>query len=424
MKTLIFIISLLLLVILTLGSVPFVPYIFYKKVIDEGYQSRFIAIKIEKKELLKGKEKNFRKIEEKKLEYNKSKWEKFHLKNFIVPFPIFHPIYNLIPVVVKEKKVYQPGAKFVNNKGVFFGQFSLGEVIPLNRPFKKQELYRLPIFKNYLLKISDKKIAKDIFSEDINPFRGKTFSLNTINKILEGNMYKYVYNLFMLEIRKEIIGNKFEDFYYNKNSKIGVVVLPKKEDSRIRRVKVFIFNRGQFHTVYINYDEKTKEGKNLKLRIVDALRYKPTNEKMAKVIYKKFKDLTFRDQISSKGTVYLFSAWSHLLKNKGFVREMIQFLERSKRNNLVLQELYRYSFKEFGTTFSRREEFLKETQMLKLKRKMEKEESEFIKREKERKVILPEEKFVNKEEKIQNYLEEAKNEGSDLDEEDESLIVE
>ena len=68
---------------------------------------------------------------------------------------------------------------------------------------------------------------------------------------------------------------------------------------------------------------------------------------------------------------------------------MIQFLERSKSNNLVLQELYRYSFKEFGTTFSKREGFLKETQMIKLKRKIEKEEEEFIKKEREREVILP-----------------------------------
>ena len=63
MKTLMFLITFGLIGLLTLGSIPFVPYFFYKKVIDEGYQSRFISLSIERKELLKGKEKGFRKID-------------------------------------------------------------------------------------------------------------------------------------------------------------------------------------------------------------------------------------------------------------------------------------------------------------------------------------------------------------------------
>ena len=424
MKVLGSLIIFFLVVIFVLGSIPFAPYFFYKKVIDEGYESRLVKFSIKKRELLKGKGIKFTNLENKILESNKDKWKRFHLKNFILPFPVYHPVYNLIPVVVKGTSGLQPGAKFVNNKGVFFGQFFSGERGALKRPFKNQKLYRLPIFKNYLLKISDKKIARDIFSKDVRPFRGNLFSKKTINRILQGNMYEYVYNLFLLEIRRDVIGSSFEDFYYDKERKLGVVVFPKDDNIGIRRIKVFIFNRGNFHTVYINYDDKIKEGKNLRLRIFNALEFKPTNENMAKTIYKKFKDLSFKEQISSKGTVFLFSAWSHLLNNKGFVREMIQFLERSKRNNLVLQELYRYSFKEFGTTFSRREEFLKETQMLKLKRKIEKEEQDLIKKESNSEIILPGENFSSKKEKVKTYLDEAKIEGSDLDEEDEALVVE
>ncbi len=407
-----------------LGSIPFIPYFYYKKIIDEGYQSRLISLSIKKKSLLKGKEKKITRLEQKILESNKDKWQRFHLKNFILPFPIYHPVYNLIPVVVKEKSFRKPGAKFVNNKGVFFGQFFSGDRVPLNRPFKNQKLYNLPIFKNYLLKISDKKVARDIFSKDINPFRGRAFSKKTINNILQGNMYEYVYNLFLLEIRRDVIGKSFEEFYYNKERKLGVVVYPKDSQMGIRTIKVFIFKRGYFHTVFIKFDDKRKEGRGLRLRIINDLEFKPTNKRMAKIIYKNFKDLSFKEQISSKGTVFLFSAWSHLLDNKGFVREMIQFLERSKRNNLVLQELYRYSFKEFGTTFSRREEFLKETQMIKLKRKIEKEEEDFFKKAQESDDLLDGEKFSDKKEKVKSYLDEAKTEGSNLDEEDEELIVE
>ena len=62
--------------------------------------------------------------------------------------------------------------------------------------------------------------------------------------------------------------------------------------------------------------------------------------------------------------------------------------------------------------------------MLKLKRKIEKEEQELIKKETESKVILPGENFSSKKEKVKTYLDEAKIEGSDLDEEDEALVVE
>ena len=424
MKVLLSLIIFCLIGFLILGSIPFAPYFFYKKILDEGYQSRLVSITVKKRALLKGKEISLSKIEQNVLESNKDKWKRFHLKNFILPFPVYHPVYNLIPVVMKRKSSREPGARFVNNKGIFLGQFFSGEKISLNRPFKNQKLYSLPIFKNFLLKISDKKIARDIFSKDITPFRGEGFSKKTINRILQGNMYEYVYNLFLLEIRRNVIGNIFDGFYYDRERQLGVVILPKNEEVEFREIKLFIFNRGYFRTLFVRYDDTKKEGRNLKLRILNALEYKPTNERMAKIIYKKFKDLTFKEQISSKGTVFLFSAWSHLLNNKGFVREMIQFLERSKRNNLVLQELYRYSFKEFGTTFSKREGFLKETQMIKLKRKIEKEEEEFIQKERDREVILPVEKFTDKKEKIKTYLEEAKAEGSNLDEEDEELVVE
>ena len=89
---------------------------------------------------------------------------------------------------------------------------------------------------------------------------------------------------------RTVIGRRFEDFYYDSERKLGVVILPKKEGSEYKQIKVFIFNRGYFRTLFVRYDDKKKEGRNLKLRILNALEYKHTNKRMAKVIYKKFKD--------------------------------------------------------------------------------------------------------------------------------------
>ena len=62
--------------------------------------------------------------------------------------------------------------------------------------------------------------------------------------------------------------------------------------------------------------------------------------------------------------------------------------------------------------------------MIKLRRKIEKEEKDFVNKEKKSEVVLPRENFSDKKEKVKNYLEEAKNDGSNLDEEDEELVVE
>ncbi|MEE2744894.1 MAG: hypothetical protein VYD54_13355 [Bdellovibrionota bacterium] len=423
MKILLFSTIFLAILIIPLSIGPFVPYYIYKKVVDNGFESKFLTLNVDFKKILKGKRYSFTKSEREFLETNKKRWRRFHLKNFLVPFPIFHPTYNLVPVVIDDLSGKKPGAKFVNNKGVNFGEFILGNTFTLKRPFKKQLLFGLPVFKKFLLKIPEKKIWADLFEKNLEFPSGKLTSISYLKKVIKINYFELVYRLFLIEMRKEILGENIEDFYFISEKKIGVII-PKGKSNNIKTLKLLLFRNGNIYTVSLRYLATRKEGKNLKTRIINSLDFRPSSEEIAKKIYLKFKSLSYREQISSKGTVYLFSAWSHFLKNKEFVREMIQFLERSRGNDLVLQELYRYSFKNFGTTFSKREKFLKETQMLKLKRKIEKEEKAFIDKERKSEVHVPDSKFLNKEERVKTYLQDAKTEGSDLDEEDEVLIVE
>ena len=411
----------ILIVPLSIG--PLVPYYIYKKVVDDGFKSKFLTLNVDTKKILKGKRYSFTISEKKILTTNKKRWRRFHLKNFLVPFPIFHPTYNLVPFVMDDVSGKKPGAKFINNKGVNFGEFTLGNTFILKRPFKRQLLFGLPVFKKFLLKIPEKKIWSDLFEKDLEFPKGRLTSISYLKKIIKINYFELVYRLFLIEMRKEILGKNLEDFYFIAEKKIGVII-PKGKSNKTKTIKLLLFRNGNVHTVSLRYLATRKEGRTLKTRIISSLDFRPSSEDIAKKIYLKFKNLSYRDQISSKGTVFLFAAWSHFLRNKEFVREMIQFLERSRGNNLVLQELYRYSFKNFGTTFSKKEEFLKETQMLKLKRKIEKEQKDFIDKERKSEVQVPDSNFHNKEEQVKTYLQDAKTEGSDLDEEDEALIVE
>jgi hypothetical protein len=131
MKIFVAFLILMIFVIVPIITTPFAPYYIYKKAINEGIESRFLTIKVDKRMILNGKKLNFTKEEVKFLGMNKNRWKRFHLKNFLVPFPVYHPIYNLIPVVHKDISGKSPGAKFLNNKGDFFGDFIPGKSLSL-----------------------------------------------------------------------------------------------------------------------------------------------------------------------------------------------------------------------------------------------------------------------------------------------------
>lgn len=59
--------------------------------------------------------------------------------------------------------------------------------------------------------------------------------------------------------------------------------------------------------------------------------------------------------------IYLYSAWSHDLNNRDFVRVIILFLERGKLNLKYLKPFYEFAYRKFGSTLSSASGYLNET---------------------------------------------------------------
>jgi len=140
-------------------------------------------------------------------------------------------------------------------------------------------------------------------------------------------------------------------------------------------------------------------------------------------LYAAFQKLRYADKLTPTGLTYLYAGLTHKPGSRSFLREMIQFLERGKNDNIFLEPLYAYGFEIFGTNFSLDISKRKETANEKLKRSIKEEEDKELKRILEGELHDVNEKFADPEKKIQFYLQRAKDNGSDSDENSKTLII-
>lgn len=121
---------------------------------------------------------------------------------------------------------------------------------------------------------------------------------------------------------------------------------------------------------------------------------------------------------------YLYTAWSHDISNRDYVRVIIYFLERGSSNLKYLKPFYEYSYKKFGSNFSGEEGNLDETNEEKLKRKSKEELEKEIRNAEDNSKPKTEGNFNSPEEKIKYYLQKAKDSKKNSDDDQKMLIQE
>jgi hypothetical protein len=154
------------------------------------------------------------------------------------------------------------------------------------------------------------------------------------------------------------------------------------------------------------------------------LQLKLSSQDSAVSIYAQYKNLSYKERIEQKGMTYLYSAWSHDLDNRDFVRVIILFLERGEENLKFLQPFYEYAYKKFGTNLSSANDSLEETASERLKRNMSDDldtEAKKASNEKEAKFGIH---FSSQEEKIKFYLQKAKEKKKNTDDRNGVLSIE
>lgn len=388
----------------------FAPFHFYQVAIDQGISGEILTLGADNGQYLNTKSLVLENRKDK--EYEQIIWKDFHFSNFIVPFPIEHPIVSILPIIKKQGKRIHLGAKYINRKSKELMSFKILKIEKFNKYNIYQKLFRLPFFKNKLRNISAKQIWKDLFNKNIGREFEYVYSFN--------QFYSMVYNLYILNLRKKMFPKNMTSFSFIAESQLGVIRVDfDEDDDRIKEI-LYLNMNGLFYTTELISLKHQDTAKGLRQRFLSAYNYKESTLSSSKELYSRFKLLPYEKRIETSGIVYLFAGFSHIPTKEEYLKQMIQFLERGRGNIFFLNPLYQYSYKVFGSNFSGKDEQRLENASRNLERKIEEELQDELKEAMTDDIAHSNSEFSSPTQRKNYYLRKAKNDTL----EDENMLTE
>ena len=420
--------SIVIMLGVSLALASYAPYHFYELALNEGIESRFLNMEKPRKSFLRASAERIGKLENVFEEKNKM-WGRFHFYNFKFSLPLQHPYFVFIPDISYNEKTseVQRGGKLTDQAGNLVASFRVLKSKRIEYPFDQNQLFRLPIFKKRILDSGNDKIWKDLFSQDMFLPQFEKDFLSSMEKLYSISYGDLVYKLFLLKTRQKIFPEILRNISYFSKRNMGVIKTGFVQENKVVKnnfiKEIFhVYENGLIHRIELISSPYKKISKNFRKRFINSLEYKQSSEDSAISLYARFRKLKLDKKTTQEGMTYLFSAWSHVPGKEGFMRHMIELLERKQgKYQLQLDPLYEYSYKRFGTSFSSRKEYLQETEQRKLERKISEEFREEVKKS-EKMDVDPKDEFQSKEKKVKYLLQKGK-EGPQKSSE-RSLIVE
>lgn len=267
-------------------------------------------------------------------------WKPFPLRNTLVPFPVRHPLFRTVPIIERYDSKTDPllGMTLLSPKGRelssiytiparYLPDYSLG-----------QELFKLPFVRNRILKYDQNKVWKDVYSRKI--------------EISSKDMDEMIYDLYIIHLRSEMIPPNAVKYGVIHDDIAVLEIESKDKDYKVEMVNKLL--NGQVYTYILKTDLRNPESKILRSKFLLSINFTHVDNSMGDILYREFKQLSYNRQVDSEGMLYLFSAWSMDIKNESLMREMITYLERGMQNDRQLLPLYKFSFAQFGSTFTTR----------------------------------------------------------------------
>ncbi|MBF0363150.1 MAG: hypothetical protein HQK49_19165 [Oligoflexia bacterium] len=377
-KTILLSLLLLIFLLLTTITAYFIPFYFYKKIITENYSSEWYKPTFGQ-QLLDGKFFSPAKLASSSED---KYWKLFHIRDYKIFLPINHPLYNTTPLINIEDERDTPvfGFQFLSHNYHSLVDVTFNKNKKFSPLLGTQKLFKIAIIESYLEKMALANIWKDIFSKnlhlDINNKKRESIITNSsgnTNEFFLKNWYNtsytkiqdiielftnsytdLLYNLYLLQFRSVYLPPNIQSFYFDANKNLAVLELnPDNKESRYSKSTMIMFlSGGYIESFTINLYLTNSSTMELYQRIYDTVYYSETSNSTSKLIYGQFIDLPFNSKISNEGMFYLFSAWSHKIEDKEFLKEIIRFLERGQSNLSKLQPFYFYAYKKYGINFS------------------------------------------------------------------------
>jgi hypothetical protein len=401
--------------------VSIAPYHIYTLTLTEGVNTRFLKMDSTKEVFYDGDENHFN---EKRDMKDENFYQTFHFGHFEIPMPINHPLFSLIPIIKIEGSGPRLGASFQNGKNIELFSFMIEKSYKFETSSGDQKLFLLPVFKNYISRKTNEEVWADLFRKKLSlpSNEGESFyeSLKVLKKV---SYYDLVYNLYILFNRLYVIPTEAEKFVLYPEKKMGIVTLPSL-DKKMLTERLYIIENGFVYPVLIKTRLGNPNANNFRQKFIQEITYKSTNADSAISIYARYKQISYGQRVDQQGMTYLYSAWSHDLDNREFVRFIILFLERGKLNLKYLNPFYEFAYRKFGSTLSSASGYLNENAQEAIKRKAALELEEEIGKGGGQDRPSYEGQFENPEEKIKYMLQKAKDNKKNSDDSEKVLSIE
>lgn len=379
-KTIVKGIILLLILSVTLAVITAIgiqmPYHAYETYINEGIDGNLYRGPRPDKDLIRGR---IVKIQD-DFDLDAEKlWVNLEFTNFIVPFPLEHPVFKVNPKPIYENK------KSIARLDYIDGKFNkLLSFVPLDTQkgdfsFPKDKLFKLPLVKKYILKKGKAVIWKDLFTKNLDFKPISIINFSAFKKMLkdtsplELSYFLYLYKLRERVFPKDAIAANIIDGGHI----VFEIEAPQLEGTSDGSQKYYIgrvLDSGKFYSYKIELAKDNNYSNLIIRRIMKSLKVQISNESQtSQKLYSEFRGLPYKKRIGHTGLIYLYSAWTHEMDNKAFMRELIQFLERGNEPERLLMPFYKFSRSRFGTTLSTRDRFLEEDAQNRLQRNIDRE---------------------------------------------------
>lgn len=409
---------------LIFGAVSLVaiaPYHIYTLTLTEGVHTRFLKMDPTKSVFYDGEVADIMPSE---VMNDENFYETFHFTHFELPMPINHPVFSLIPAIKIESQVPRLGARFQNPKNIEFFSFMIDRGYQFETTSDQQKLFILPFFKNYISRKSTDEIWADLFQKKLllpsNVGGSFVASLAALQHVTYREL---VYNLYILYNRRFVLPANTIKFSFYKERNIGIAQVP-SDDPDIIVEKIFTMEKGLIYPVTIRTRTSELGAKNFRTKFLRELKYKTSTTDSAISIYARYKQIPYVYRVDQQGMTYLYSAWSHDLSNRDFIRVIVLFLERGYSNLKYLKPFYEFAYKKFGSSLSSESGYLNETAPEALKRKISEQLANEVKAGENSVGQKSEGEFATPEDRIRFNLQKAKDNKINSDDDGKSLTIE
>ena len=402
----------------------FYPYYVYYEIVNEGkdFKNEYLNFKVKtnihvipqyySNKLVKGT-----------YDQDESRWEEFNFSNFNIPLPIRHPIYSLIPAIQDLNFGLSLGGKYVDFENSEYFSFNTGNIIPFENILKNDKVFQVSRFRKFINQKSKKSVFNDILNKDLQLKIDKNMALIERVEYLRSIPFEeLVYNLHILNLRNQLIPEYASNYSVLKGRNIIVVEKESRNDNNFYEEEIYTYSSEKIYKLKIRTKKEDLLGASAHDRFINKLKFSKSSLDAKDMLYANYRKLPYDRKVAETGMIYLLSSWTHDPKNRGFEKQMIQFLEKGENNLNFLTPLYEYSYMKFNTNFSTIEKRRKESQEEKLKRLIF-EEAKEAKRLQDSQVVEPKIEVISKEQMAQQYLEEAKKKANSDEDDSDELIM-